>query len=682
MSLLTQATPGSRCSLRTLVVATGLALFAAAPNALAQEASAGPRDLTELSLEELMEIPIETVYGAAKAEQRTTEAPSSVTIVTADDIATFGYRTLADVLRSVRGFYVINDRNYERVGVRGFGTPGDYSSRILFLIDGHRVNDAVYDSAPPGLDFLLDVDLIERVEIIRGPGSSLYGSNAFFAVVNVRTKRADALGFPEVSVEAQSYGGYRMRTTFAKVLAPGREFIVSATGFTREGADLFYEEFAGTPSGGNTEGRDGEDGYNLFARFGFDEWTLEAGRVSRLKEIPTGSYGTVFDDPRIETLDEHTYVDLGWDRADDGPLDLRSRVYFDDYQYRGTYVYDFTSDGGPPDTPYDDRGTGTSAGTELTATWRGWTHHRLTLGSEARYDFDRDQHAQDAFNGTTVDVEKTGGVWGVYAQDEIELSERVALNVGARYDRDYAFGGTINPRLALVWSPDESRTWKLLGGTAFRAPNAYELYYDDGSTAGANVDLQPETIRSVELVHERRFGKTWSASLSAFQYQIDDLIVQETDPSSGLLVFTNSEGAQALGSELDVEHRFAGGSRVRAAYAWVDVEEDETGERPANSPEHLAKLQLDRPFFDGRMRGAVELLGMSDRSAVSGADVEGHLLVNLTLRSTAIAPGCEIFIGLRNLFDASYGDPSGPEHTQDEIEQDGRSFFVRLVLSH
>jgi iron complex outermembrane receptor protein len=114
-----------------------------------------------------------------------TEAPSSVTIVTSEDIRRYGYRTLAELLRSVRGFYTSYDRSYTSLGVRGFGQPGDYNSRILLLLDGHRLNDNIYDSAMLGTEFILDIDLIERVEISRGPGSSLYGNNAFFAVVKL-----------------------------------------------------------------------------------------------------------------------------------------------------------------------------------------------------------------------------------------------------------------------------------------------------------------------------------------------------------------------------------------------------------------------------------------------------------------------------------------------------------------
>ncbi|WP_347272711.1 Plug domain-containing protein [Candidatus Kuenenia sp.] len=136
-------------------------------------------NLLSMNIEDLMEIEIATVYAASKYKQKVTEAPSSVSIVTVDDIKKYGYRTLADILRSIRGLYVTYDRNYSYLVSMGFLRSGDYNSRYLSMVDGLRLNDAVYDTASIGTEFVLDVDLIDRVEVIRGPGSSLYGSNAF-----------------------------------------------------------------------------------------------------------------------------------------------------------------------------------------------------------------------------------------------------------------------------------------------------------------------------------------------------------------------------------------------------------------------------------------------------------------------------------------------------------------------
>jgi iron complex outermembrane receptor protein len=153
-------------------------------------AQEGKKDIGDASLEELGNI---QVYSASKRLQSTSDAPASVTVITADDIQKYGYRTLADILESVRGFYITYDRENSFLGVRGFGRLGDWNSRILLLIDGHRINDNVNGDAFLGTEFLLDVDLIERIEIIRGPSSSLYGADAFLAVINVVTRKPPQL---------------------------------------------------------------------------------------------------------------------------------------------------------------------------------------------------------------------------------------------------------------------------------------------------------------------------------------------------------------------------------------------------------------------------------------------------------------------------------------------------------
>ena len=146
------------------------------------------------------------VFGASERLQPVTEAPASVSFITAEEIARYGYRTLADILRGVRGMYVTNDRNFSLIGTRGFAKPGDYNSRILLLVNGHRVNDNVFGQAEIGAEFGLDPAMFERVEIIRGPASSLYGDSAFFAVVNVITRSGASLDGASVTLEAGTLG--------------------------------------------------------------------------------------------------------------------------------------------------------------------------------------------------------------------------------------------------------------------------------------------------------------------------------------------------------------------------------------------------------------------------------------------------------------------------------------------
>ena len=173
--------------------------------------TAGAQSLSELSLEDLMRLDAGRVFGASERSQPVTEAPSSVSFITAEDIARYGYRSLADILHGVRGLYVSDDRNFSFLGARGFGKPGDYNSRILLLVNGHRVNDNVFGQAEIGAEFGLDPATFERVEIIRGPASSLYGDSAFFAVVNVITRTGAAIDGGSVTYETGSHGTQMVR---------------------------------------------------------------------------------------------------------------------------------------------------------------------------------------------------------------------------------------------------------------------------------------------------------------------------------------------------------------------------------------------------------------------------------------------------------------------------------------
>src|SRR6185295_10396763 len=187
----------------------------------APSTSSAQSPLSGLSLEDLMKLDAGQVFGASERLQPVTEAPASVSFITADEIARYGYRTLADILRGVRGMYVTDDRNFSLIGTRGFAKPGDYNSRILLLVNGHRVNDNVFGQAEIGAEFGLDPAMFERVEIIRGPASSLYGDSAFFAVVNVITRTGVSLDGVSMALDAGTLGTQLARASVGRRFTNG-----------------------------------------------------------------------------------------------------------------------------------------------------------------------------------------------------------------------------------------------------------------------------------------------------------------------------------------------------------------------------------------------------------------------------------------------------------------------------
>ncbi len=570
----------------------------------AQAASSPEQDLTEFSLEQLINL---KVYSASKFSQNVSDAPSAVTVITAADIKTYGYRKLIDVLKSIRGIYGRYDRNYDYLGGRGFGRPGDYNSRFLLLVDGYRINDAVYDTGTMGTEFILDVDLIDRVEFVPGPGSSIYGNNAFFGVVNVITRRDKEINGLEASVEAASYNTTKARLTYGNRLDNGVGVVLSGSLYDNPGHDLKFNEFD-TPATNNGIAYNADyDHYaSVFAKFSYDAFILTTAYSTRKKGIPTTAYGTVFNDPSNYSVDSQTYVDLTYNKAYHEKLDVLARVYYGIYPYDGNYNY-FNNTLNRVVTNKDHTRPRWWGG-ELKLVNTQFDKHKLVYGIEYRDNIQQNQLNYDE-NPYVVNSESRQHSlsYGVYIQDEYSLRDNLILNIGVRNDHYGNNGDITNPRLGLIYKPDTSSAIKLLYGTAFRAPNAYELYNEQAGTAKANPNLEPETIKTYELILEKYYDNRLRLMASGFYYKIRDLINLTIDPADNLTVFENLNTVEARGLEFEIERKWSGNTKVRASLTLQHVKDLDTGAALSNSPNVLAKLNGSTPLFDTGIQGALEL---------------------------------------------------------------------------
>lgn len=655
--------------------ALAAALLVGAPRAGASEQDS--LDLTSLSLEELMEV--EVVYAASRYEQHPHEAPASVTIVGAEEIRQMGYRTLADLLRAVRGFYTTQDRQYAYIGTRGFSRPGDYNTRILLQINGHRVNEELYSEAFFGSELPFSLDLVERVEVIRGPSSSVYGTNAFFGVVNVITKDPAEVPGVRLAGRAGSFGAFGTDADAGFVTSTGLQMLAGGTFSDVDGQDLYYEEFdAPETNDGLAAGADSERLAGGYIQASRGATRLQAFYGSREKVIPTAPYGVRFDDPRTNGTDGRGFVSLAHDRRTAGGLAFSGEVSYDWSAYDGDYVYDAEEEGAVEFYKDYARATWWEAGLSVSGTFAG--RHRVVAGSQGRYDSKLTQKLYGA-GDLLLDDDRTSYDWAVYAQDEIRIAPRVLLNLGARYDRYETFGGTTNPRLALIASPFAETVCKLLYGSAFRAPNVFELYYTDTggdvATQKTNSDLGPEKIRTYELVVEQGIGRRSNLFASLFHTEVTGIISIEVDPADSLLVFRNRDEADSKGIELGAALAIPAGGRARLSWAFAESEDGETGERLTNSPRHVAKLGTIVPIAGERLSAGFELQYTGERKTPKGGTADAYAVTNLTLTSRLFRGRLELTAGVLNLFDERYDDPGSEEHEQDRIEQDGRAFGLK-----
>lgn len=632
----------------------------------ASTTNAPPADPTEISLEQLVKMEVPTVEAASKYKQKTTEAPASVTIITAAEIKRYGHRTLAEILSSAPGLYVSYDRNYSSLGVRGFNLDTD-NNRVLLLVDGHRINNSLTDGAHFGTAFPLDVDLIERVEIVRGPGSSLYGNNAFFGVVNVITRKgSDQPGMgAEASGEAASHDTYKGRVTYAHQFTNGLELMLSGTIFESEGAEsLFFKDF-NTPANNYGVAVEGDaDSYkSFFGRVAWRDVSVEGAFITREKVIPGAKFLADFNDPRLRSIDDRGYANVKYAHDFEQFAEVTAQVYYDRQNL----------DIGEPyaGTLYRDAQSAQWWGAELQLTRRFWDRLTLMLGGGYQDDFEQKQKYYDVAGGTVFrDVSRDRQNHGVYLQGDWSVCTNLVLSVGGRYDQYGDFDPSYNPRLALIYNPVDATVLKALYGTAFRAPNFFEL------SDPRNQNLSPEKITTYELVYEQGIGNHLRSSVVGFYNEIDDLIAFR----NGSFVNFNAE---ARGVEVALEGSWVRGLRGRVSYTYQETRDRETNETLPDSPHHLAKINLSVPVWKEKVFFGVEGQLVSKRTTLGAmlpAETAGaYGVVNLTLFSQNLAPGLDISASVYNLLDRKYSDPATPFHLQNLIEQDGRTFRVKLV---
>jgi iron complex outermembrane receptor protein len=646
-----------RCALAAL-----LGLIAASARAGEPAAPPDPPDFTELSLEDLLKVKL--VYAASRRAQSVGEAPSMVTVVGRDEIDRQGYRTLADLLRAVPGFYVATDHNYTYLGVRGFARPGDYNGRVLVLLNGVRINDNIYDGVLIGDDFVADLELVERVEIARGPAASLYGNNAFFAVVNVVTRKGSDLGRGELAASAGSFHEGRARAKWGGRVGAGLDVLASASTMSEEGDDLCFPEYAA--EGGCAQGLNGETARRAYASAAWGGFQAQAAYSWRRKGIPTGAYDTVFGDSRNRTWDTLTRASLQYARSL-GDADVALRLDHGYYRYTGHYVF-----ADMPDSVAGDNATGRWWTVDGNAVFPLGQRHLLTAGAEAQWDRRMDQRVtSDTSSEPMLDVRAQGGRWGIYAQDDVRLSERLHVQLGARFDVSASRESRTSPRGSLVYS-SPAGSMKLLYGRAFRAPNQYEQSY-----YAATGTLRAESIQTLELVAERNLGSRARVSAALFDNEISDLLTLEGEGHA--LAFRTAGRFASRGLELVGDWRGASGASARLSYTVQRTADASTALVLSNSPAHLAKASVEVPLSSRRIWLGSGLQYTSSRRTLGGTSLPGFAVADVALRASSLLPRVGLLLSVTNALDTTFAQPGSEEHRQDTIVQPGRA--IRLEAS-
>jgi iron complex outermembrane receptor protein len=674
----------------------------------------GVDDYFSMSPAELAAIPVSIATGTSKP---IFQSAAVTTVITAEQIKSMGATELHEVLETVPGVHagiqdVIGDFNYSMRGIQNAR-----NSQILIMLNSTRITTPFGGAL---MDFTeLPIEAIARVEVIRGPGSALYGADAFAGVINIITKKAKDIdgtragarvgdhstqsGWGQHSTE---WAGWDVAASLQYQHTSGDDGRIIKADSQTTLDDIFVTHASHAPGPMNTRYETFNGHLNLqrkhwdmgFWAFNSIDGGTRAGVASALDPKGRANGEQYMGDIRFSTED--------W--FDDWELLAHASYLQTDFQAQFQVFPDnaklpIGSDGNinfsSGSLVLFANGANADLGRiqkvpsiELGSVYKGWNNHLLRLGTGFRYEeITTNQRTNFGFgvplpavvNGTLTDVTGTRfvylpnthrSVWSAVAQDEWQFAKNWQLTAGVRYDHYSDFGGTINPRAALVWDINEQLTSKVLYGKAFRAPNFSEQGNQNNPVIVGNKDLKPETINTVEWGIDYRPFSALRTAVNVYYYEIENLIAIPP----GTITFQNSGNQNGYGTELEWNWQVAEQWNITGNYAWQNARSGNTHSRVTGVPEHHVYTRVGWQFLpQWQLQPQINWVGGRTTPPGDNRPLKDYETIDLTLRGRKLFGHLNMAASLRNMFDANHFEPASPLLPQN-IPLPGRSFYFEV----
>jgi outer membrane receptor for ferrienterochelin and colicins len=637
------------------------------------------------------------VVGAAKREQSLGNVASAVTVISADRIHRFGYRTIGEAVAAVAGLYLEDNRINASLGIRGLQIPGDFNTRILILVDGATINEAWGSSAGLGFENVVSIDEIARIEVIRGPVSSVYGANAFFGIINIVTRGA--------AESARVWGRVGVHQIAGVIGTAG--FAIGGVDRQVRGTVLATSRFGETLSvPGIGDELSGDGGHavsgSLVGAYGGSFLQIR-GHHTRV-DSPFAPYN---GDPTVATPYEQYNTQL---LVEGGHArDLGTRVAVAARGYLNVYRFSDDIQQLPPLPKFLDFGDATTVGGELRSRFALLDRDRLgiTVGAEASYNktksrsFELGNEANGA--GGLRGVPLNFNQLGAYAEVDAAPTSWLGATAGVRVDRNSEVDTRLSPRLALFLANPEKYGIKLLYAEGFRNPSPFEGAFFDNMTFSANPDIGAERIRSAEAVLWAKPVPGLSVRLSGFHWDARDVIQQlldPDDPTMTLLQFQNVGRFVSQGVEAELGYRNSAGwfafggaciARIGTALSGGEVEYGDVPDAAAVT----ANGGLSTPPLFGIAHVSAQATYLGKRPTRAAADGTASpkspawFGLDLTIYAPRIR-GFDLTAGVRNLIGKRDLVPAPGDYDRfnpdllviPRIPGEGRELYVKLGYSY
>ncbi len=635
-----------------------------------------------------------TVSIATGSAQSLRRAPAITTVITAEEIAAMGATELDEVLETVPGLHVSRASvRYTAIYMfRGIGGGGQTNSQVLMLQNGIPMT-TMFNSDRGAAWVGVPLENIARIEVIRGPGSALYGADAYAGVINLITKTAADTPGTEAGLRGGSFGTRSAWIQHGGQLGPlevagylrvgttdGIREIIRADAQTRNDS-IFGTRASLAPGAVNT----GFDAIDASLNLAYDKWRLRAAYKLR-DDVQTGAGLSSALDPVSHARVENVNGDLSWNNpqfARNWNLGANAAFLYYTFTYpnnlqllppgvtlpTGTFPDGLI--GGPNQWEKQFRFS-------AFATYSGFAGHNLRFGlghddlsiyrTKNIQNFHLSASGLPIPLGQVIDYTRTQPylrpqdrqVNYVYIQDEWNFARDWTLTAGLRHDNYSDFGGTTNPRLALVWDASLNVTAKLLYGMAFRAPSFNEQYGTNPVSNG-NPSLKPETIETVEAALSWKAARNTEVNLNLFHYQMHDMIRQVANTAPALGSTWQNTGNQH-GSGLELEATWDAGRNLRLTgnYSFQKSIDEASGRDAGYAPHHHLYGRADWRFTSGWLMSG-QINRVADRKRQAGdnrSQIPDYTTFDLTLRSTRGKNQWDFAASARNLFNATVLEPS------------------------
>ncbi len=684
------------------------------PIAFSDEISTPAKKSEEAILEEIRWLQAEAIVTiATKHGIPLSKAPSMVTVITAEEIKHLGYRTFVEVLRVVPGFEIQknSDFGHSAPAVRGIGG----SERIRVLVDGHHVNNPLNSAA-----FLIfddfPVENIKRIEIIRGPGSAIYGENALTAVINIITYDADDIDGVKFMGGYGRYDTYEGNIVFGKTFG---EFSISGLYRYRESNGIkstvnsdaqtvldnnlsgFFPSVSKAPGSVDAERRE----YDLNLKLSYKDFYVEGLYINKNNGPFVGLGSALNDGTEIEN--SYVFVETGYKKTFDDRFTFRPRVYYDQTDSSNTIEIfpdgvtlapGSTSTGRPSAFTTYPNGLFVTAqvsekvvGTEIPFDYELFDGNLLTIGTEFRLIQQTNVRNQSIAHPVSLQSlssiqdftdelpwikEVTRRIWSFYIQDVWDVTDTVNITLGGRYDSVTKFSGEISPRAALSWKFMENASLRLLYGRSFRPPAFLEMYSINQSIVVGNENLDPEVLKSYEVGLSYQFNKYITSNINYFYNDVRDRISSPTIPGTITARYDNLNDAHIQG--IEAETRIDIGEKINAFmnYSFLDAQ-DEDGHNMPSVAKHKGNIGVNvqyPKYINTNLNAFISGKRYRDTGDTRD-DMPAYALFNLSVIGKNFFKTMEIQGTVFNLLDKGYEDP-GPTSIPDDLPRPGRTFFL------